>query len=500
MQCGKCGAANPDSAKACTQCGNTLSVKCANCGQENPKTGKEEYNHNKEYCLKCGTVLTNEPKLNVSICYKCGTANEADLIFCKKCGARLAPKEPPTAPQTKKELVSPMEDESDSGVSPEIKNGELFSQQQQKYAEPEGIMTKTGNHSGTLNSTDSFGQTLRIILSDQATPEERIEQLNKALLHGLTANDEIKAHAFLGAELLNIGNDEEAINQYEQSLKLAKNSSSMFSDDTMVLLCRKLCLKYVLIARKIKEERGLEECLAFLESKAADLKDLSSPALYVELATLLVENGDLQKASIYFSKATIGHRVDPADRKAENFSWESLSKIAKTDKGRSVNMAGQAEFLGDVSPKSISVQKKIFEQIREFLGSQVQNRKNVAKCLMAVVMLGVLIVGGILVASYLSSSKTEPHVSPVPEKTEPPQSVEAPKLEEKPEPLPEPLPAPSVLSPVEPPRTGPRETAKTAKTERQPKKTVPKISERTADRPSEPQRGKSFAPHSRDDL
>jgi hypothetical protein len=339
-----------------------------------------------------------------------------------------------------------------------------------------------------------------MILSNQGTHEERIALLNEALLHGLPANDEIKAHAFLGAEFFNIGNDEEAIEQYERSLKLAANSGSMLKDNTMVLLCRKLCVKYIVMASKMKEERGLEECAAFLESKAEYLKDLSSPALYVELAALLAENGDAQKASIYFSKATICRTVDPMDRKAENFAWESLSKIGKTAQSKRVKMARQAEVRVDVSPRRIGIQKKVLEQIRESIASQAQNRKNLTKYLMAGVILGVLVIAGILVASYLSSTKSDLNVSTVPEKTEPPQQVEVPKLEETPEPLPEPLPAPATASPEKLPRTRPRETAKTAKTERRPVKAAPKISERAIDRPSEPQGGKSFAPRSRDDL
>jgi tetratricopeptide (TPR) repeat protein len=499
MKCSKCGGENPDRARVCMQCGSALVVKCANCGQENPKPGKE-YDHNRKYCLKCGAILTDERKLDTLICYGCGTANEPDLIFCKKCGTQLTAKEPPTAPQAKKEMVSPIENGSELDPSPEMTNGELFSQQRKKYAEPEDIMKKAGHQSGGLSGIDFFDQSLKMILSDQGTRERRIELLNKALVHGLPANDEIKARAFLGAELFNIGDDEEAFKQYEESLKLASSSGSMFKDNTMVLLCRKLCLKYVLIARKIEGERGLEECLAFLESKAADLKDLSSPALYVELATLHAKNGDVQEASIYFSKATMGHRVDPMDRKAENLAWESLSKIKKTAKSRHANMTGQGEFRLDISPKTMGVAKKVLEQIRESIVSQVQNKKNFPTYIMAAIILGILIIGGILVASYLSSSKLEPPVSSVPEKTQPPQSVEVPKLEETPEPLPEPLPAPAAVSTVEPPRARPRETAKTAKTEKRPKKTVPKISERTIDRPSEPQRGKSFAPRSRDDL
>jgi len=361
-------------------------------------------------------------------------------------------------------------------------------------------MNKTVDQSGGLNSTDSFEQSLGAILSDQGTPEERIELLHTTLLNGLPANDEIKTRAFLGSELFSIGNDEEAKSQYEQSLKLASNSVSIFEDDTMALFFRKLCGKYVLIAKKMKEESGLEECLAFLESKAANLKDLASPALYVELATLLAENGDVQKATMYFSKATICKRVETMDGKAENDAWESLSKIAKAYKRGRVKMAGQDVFPADVSPERTGVHKKALEIIRGSIASQTRSKKNFTRYLIAGVILGALIIGGIVVASYFSTSKPEPDASPVlsvPEKTDPPKSIEVPKPEE----TPEPVPAPStIISPAEPPRARPRENTKTEKIEKRPKKTVPKISERAIDRPSEPQRGKSFAPRSRDDL
>jgi hypothetical protein len=360
---------------------------------------------------------------------------------------------------------------------------------------------KIADHqTGGMNGTDSFEQYMSMTVSDQGTPEERIEMLRKALVNGLPENDEIKARAFLGSELFTTGNDEEGINQYELSLKMASNSVSVCEDDTMALLFRKLCRQYILIAKQMEKERGREECLAFLESKTADLKDLSSPALYVELATVLAKNGDIQQATIYFSKATICHRVEPLDRKAENLAWELLSKIAKTDTGRRVIMAGQAVFPMDIRQEKGGVRKKLSGLMSGSVASQTHKKINITRYFIAAAVAGVLIIGGILVASYLSTSQQEPEVSPVtsvPEKTEPPKSLEAPKPEE----TPEPLPAPSIIiSPAEPPLTRPNETAKKEKIEKRPKKTVPKISERTIERPSEPPRGKSFAPRSRDDL
>ena len=118
--------------------------------------------------------------------------------------------------------------------------------------------------------------------------------------------------------------------------------------------------------------------------------------------------------------------------------------------------------------------------------------------------MGGIILGLFMVASfislYLTPVKKEPDVSSVPEKAEPqqppqpPPPIEAPRQEKAV--APEPAPRP----PVEPARAEPRKPAGTPKTEKPAKKVVPKTSQPKIDRPLEPQRGKSFAPHSRDDL
>ena len=97
----------------------------------------------------------------------------------------------------------------------------------------------------------------------------------------------------------------------------------------MVTLYRKLCHKYVLMARMIGEERGPKEAFAFLEAKAVMLQDLSSPGFCVELATLLANKGDIEKASVYFVKATKGRVIDDADSKAMDSARSHCPRLRK---------------------------------------------------------------------------------------------------------------------------------------------------------------------------
>ena len=362
-----------------------------------------------------------------------------------------------------------------------------------------GDAEESGRESRRLNDPDDFEKSLTTILSDQGSAEERIEILGKALQSGLPLDDEIKTHAFLGAELFITGNDEEAIDHYEKGLGLSINSITMFRDEAMVLLYRKLCHKYVSMARTIGEERGPKEAFAFLETKAVMLQDLSSPGFCVELANLLANKGDIEKASIYFVKATKGCVIDDADSKAMDSARQSLSEIAKRGKIGPGKTGGAPGHNAVVSPETTSDQK-MPEQIKKStipLGGKKQALKKY-------LVVGVIILGFFMVASfislYLSPVKKEPDVSSVPEKAEPqqppqpPPPIEAPRQEKAV--APEAAPRP----PVEPVRAEPRKPAGTPKTEKPAKKVVPKTSQPKIDRPLEPQRGKSFAPHSRDDL
>jgi class 3 adenylate cyclase len=50
MTCGNCGHQNPQEAKFCLECGNSLTVACPNCATTTPPGSK--------FCLECGTALT----------------------------------------------------------------------------------------------------------------------------------------------------------------------------------------------------------------------------------------------------------------------------------------------------------------------------------------------------------------------------------------------------------------------------------------------------------
>ena len=54
MECSACGTQNPDRARFCMSCGNTLPSGCPNCGAENPAGAK--------FCIECGTSLTGAPR------------------------------------------------------------------------------------------------------------------------------------------------------------------------------------------------------------------------------------------------------------------------------------------------------------------------------------------------------------------------------------------------------------------------------------------------------
>ena len=362
-----------------------------------------------------------------------------------------------------------------------------------------GNAEEPGRDSRGLNGPDGFEKPLAMILSGQGSAEERIELLGNALKGGLPLDDEIRAHALLGAELFNTGSDEEAIAHYEKGLGLSVNSIAMFRDEAMVQLYRKLCHTYVLMARTIGEERGPQEALAFLEAKVVMLQDLSSPGFCVELATLLANKGDIEKASVYFVKATKGRVLDDADSIAMDSARQSLSEIAKRGKIGHGKTGESPEPNGVVSPETTSDQK-MPEQIKKSTISLGGKKETFKKYLVVGVIIFALFMVVSFISLYLSPVKKEPDVSSVPEKTEPPQPPQAPspaevtKHEETV--VPEPAPGP----PAEPPRIQPREAPRTAKTEKPVKKVVPKISQRKTDRPPVPQKGKSFAPHSRDDL
>jgi membrane protease subunit (stomatin/prohibitin family) len=95
VRCGRCGTLNAESAKFCSNCGQTLApapapagavVACPNCGTQNAATAK--------FCSSCGTSLQAPAKLK---CPQCGTESAPGTRFCPNCGTNLeaAQKAPP---------------------------------------------------------------------------------------------------------------------------------------------------------------------------------------------------------------------------------------------------------------------------------------------------------------------------------------------------------------------------------------------------------------------
>jgi len=59
-------------------------IKCAECG-------KETYDPNYSYCPFCGTGFPQENAVGKEgrFCSSCGTKNEPDAVYCKKCANKL---------------------------------------------------------------------------------------------------------------------------------------------------------------------------------------------------------------------------------------------------------------------------------------------------------------------------------------------------------------------------------------------------------------------------
>lgn len=78
-QCAKCGAALPDGAKFCLECGEKVveikegCIICPKCGQQVPKA---------KFCLECGQLLVNK-------CPECGEDLPDGAKFCLNCGHKM---------------------------------------------------------------------------------------------------------------------------------------------------------------------------------------------------------------------------------------------------------------------------------------------------------------------------------------------------------------------------------------------------------------------------
>ena len=104
VRCGKCGTLNPEAAKFCSSCGQSLEaaaappvgavVSCSNCGTQNAATAK--------FCSSCGASMVPAPPAMVT-CSNCQTQNAPGTKFCSNCGTNLQagaapPAPPPAAP------------------------------------------------------------------------------------------------------------------------------------------------------------------------------------------------------------------------------------------------------------------------------------------------------------------------------------------------------------------------------------------------------------------
>ena len=91
MRCNNCGAHNPPEARFCFECGKEILRKsalspskeeeglhCSKCGVSNPK--------NMSFCFECGTPLTQDHKVESSICPTCGIPVDSTTYFCPNCG------------------------------------------------------------------------------------------------------------------------------------------------------------------------------------------------------------------------------------------------------------------------------------------------------------------------------------------------------------------------------------------------------------------------------
>ncbi|MBJ7602718.1 MAG: SPFH domain-containing protein [Candidatus Dormibacteraeota bacterium] len=87
VRCPKCGTANPETAKFCSNCATQLGapsqqspaagVTCPNCGESNMAGAK--------FCSSCGASLAPQ----MTTCAKCGTQSPISTKFCPNCGTSL---------------------------------------------------------------------------------------------------------------------------------------------------------------------------------------------------------------------------------------------------------------------------------------------------------------------------------------------------------------------------------------------------------------------------
>ncbi len=91
--CFVCGKEINENDIFCPNCHNRLKIKCPTCESLNKVS--DTYCH---YCHRSLTSEIKEPEKEVSLhssksvilCGSCGTSNDLDAVFCKKCGKRFS--------------------------------------------------------------------------------------------------------------------------------------------------------------------------------------------------------------------------------------------------------------------------------------------------------------------------------------------------------------------------------------------------------------------------
>jgi membrane protease subunit (stomatin/prohibitin family) len=96
VRCGRCGGLNPESARFCASCGQSMApaqappapegAACASCGARNAAGAK--------FCSSCGQSMAPVPLT----CARCGTQSSAGTRFCPNCGNNLQAPPPSPAP------------------------------------------------------------------------------------------------------------------------------------------------------------------------------------------------------------------------------------------------------------------------------------------------------------------------------------------------------------------------------------------------------------------
>src|SRR5215510_6424366 len=85
MRCAACGTENPEGAKFCSECGDSLKSRCPSCGVENPPQAK--------FCAECGAALhTPDPRPQARDAVRAARGAERrqlTVMFCDLVGSTV---------------------------------------------------------------------------------------------------------------------------------------------------------------------------------------------------------------------------------------------------------------------------------------------------------------------------------------------------------------------------------------------------------------------------